>query len=721
MRIAAAAAGLLFAAGAAAPPAPPITGFSSSRTARERDCESRLLELPQPADCGAILRELTRAPHVAGTDGNARVADYLAAEYRKAGFSVETPTYDVLLSYPRSARLEIVGEPDVALGRPEEPIAADPDSATPEAAVPWNAYSPSADVVGEAVYVNRGAPEDYERLRALGVDVRGRIAIARYFGGYRGGKSYEAERRGVAALLVYSDPIDDGWFQGLVYPDGPWGPASHFQRGANVYDFLVPGDPLTPGWASTADAKRISPADSEILPKVPMMPLSWRDAAEILKRLKGPALPDSSWQGLAVPDTLRIGPGPVKLHLKIENARERRPIRDVIATLRGTDEPDRIVLLSNHYDAWVYGAADPGSGTAAMLALGRALGRLAAEGFRPRRTIVIAAWDAEEFTLTGSTEWGEEHARDLRANAVLCLNVDEATQGRIFSPSASPSLFTAIREAARDLPDPGAPGKTVADTWREHAGFTSIDSYAAPAGETSAWPVGILGSGSDYTVFFNHLGIASADLTFDGPYGVYHSVYDSYRWMATQGDPGFLYHAAMAKLAGLLALRFANADLLPFDAPPYGTEIASYADRLAAEPAGAPVAAELRELASRARAWSGASAAAIGSLAGVLRASAPDPARLRDGNAWLQSLEHGLIDGAGIPGRPWFRHLVYAPRPSYLAETLPGIREALEAGDAAAARAEIARLSAKLAEATQAARGLIGSPARPPRPTPPRR
>lgn len=721
MRIAAAAAGLLCAAGLSAPPSDFVSGFSPSRAKWEREYERRLLALPRPEECGEILREVTRAPHVAGTDANARVADFLAGEYRKAGFTVETPTYEVLLSYPRSARLEIVGEAGVALGRPEEPVAADPDSATPEAAVAWNAYSPSADVVAEAVYVNRGAPEDYERLRALGVDVRGKVAIARYFGGYRGGKSYEAERRGVAALLVYSDPIDDGWFQGPVYPDGPWGPASHFQRGANVYDFLVPGDPLTPGWPSTADAKRIPASESEILPKVPMMPLSSRDAAEILKRLQGPAVPDSSWQGLAMPDTFRVGPGPAKLHLKIENTRERRPIRDVIATLRGTDEPDRIVLLSNHYDAWVYGAADPGSGTAAMLALGRALGRLAAEGLRPRRTIVIAAWDAEEFTLTGSTEWGEENAPDLRSNAVVCLNVDEATQGRIFSPSASPLLFSAIREAARDLPDPGVDGKSVADTWRDHAGFSGIDGYAAPSGETSDWPVSILGSGSDYTVFFNHLGIASADLTFDGPYGVYHSVYDDYRWMATQGDPGFLYHAAMAKLAGLLALRFANADVLPFDVPPYGAEIARYAERLAAHPAAAPAASELRDLASRARAWGDASAVASRSLAAELRAPTPDSAKLRAGNAWLRSVEHGLIDGAGIPGRPWFRHLVYAPRPSYLAETLPGIREALEAGDTARAREEIARLSSKLAEATTAARRVSESAARPPRPTPPRR
>jgi len=721
MRTAAALAAALLVLAASPAPAPPdaaLTGFSPSSAAREREAEARLLALPQPAECGAILRELTRAPHVAGTDGNARLAAFLAAEYEKAGFEVRTPSYDVLLSYPRSARLEIVGEPGVALLRREEPVASDPDSDVPEAAVAWNAYSPSAEVVGEVVYVNRGSAQDYDRLAKMGVDVRGRIALARYFGGYRGGKSLEAEKRGVAAVLVYSDPIDDGWFKGPVYPSGPWGPASHFQRGANVYDFIVPGDPLTPGWASTADARRIPASESRILPRVPMVPLSARDAAEILTRLKGPAVPDDSWQGLAVPDTFHVGAGPVRLHLKVENTRERRPIQNVIATLRGTDEPERIVLLSNHYDAWVYGASDPSSGTAALLSLGRALGRLAAEGHRPRRTIVIAAWDAEEFTLTGSTEWGEEHEADLKKNAVVCINVDEAAHGPVFSPSASPLLFTAIREAARDLPDPGSPGRSVADTWRENAGFVGVGSYATAASTGEDLPVAILGSGSDYTVFFNHLGIASADLVFDGPYGVYHSVYDSYHWMATEGDPGFRYHAAMAKYAGLLALRFANADLLPFDAAAYGREIARYADELAGLPAASAVGPELKDLAAKARAWSASSAAAQRSLAASLAAGRTGYVSQRDANAWLLSLERAVLDGAGLPGRPWFRHQIYAPLPSYMAETLPAIRETLEAGNPDAVRPEIARLAGRLEAATDAARRFSAPAAPPPRPTP---
>ncbi|MGH9369544.1 MAG: M28 family metallopeptidase [Thermoanaerobaculia bacterium] len=686
------------------PPAEALRGFSAERAAWQREYERRLLELPTPAECGALLRELTREPHVAGTPGNERVARFIAEEFKKAGLEVSTPTYDVLLSYPKSARLEIVGEPGVPLARAEEPISSDPDTAIAPQLPPWNAYAPSADVTAQVVYVNRGSAEDYDRLAAMGIDVRGKIVLARYFGGYRGGKSLEGEKRGVAALLVYSDPIDDGWFKGAVYPEGPWGPASHFQRGANVYDFLVPGDPLTPGWASTAGARRIRESDSTILPKLPMMPLSARDAAEILKRLRGPAVPEG-WQGLAVADTYRVGPGPVSVRLQIENTRETRAIRNVIGVLRGTDEPERRILLSNHHDAWVYGAVDPSSGTATMISLARALGRLAREGLRPRRTIVFGNWDAEEYTLTGSTEWGEEHEADLARNAVVCINVDASASGNSFSASASPLAFAAIREAAASVPDPGFPGKSVAHTWRENAGKTNVRSYATGAAGDEL-PVAILGSGSDYTVFFNRLGVSSVDLVFDGPYGVYHSVYDDYNWMATAGDPGFLYHAAMARYAGVLALRYANAEVYPFDAAAYGSEIARYAEEFSRDRRGAELAQELSGLAREARAWSEGAGAAQSAILERLATGQGGSKAWSAANDWLLSLERGLLDPAGLPGRPWFRHLIYAPLPSYAAETLPAVREAALAGDLPAARRAIANLSEKLAAATRTIAGL---------------
>ena len=367
------------------------------------------------------------------------------------------------------------------------------------------------------------------------------------------------------------------------------------------------------------------------------------------------------------------------------------------------------MILSNHHDAWVYGAVDPSSGTATMIALARALGRLAREGLRPRRTIVFGEWDAEEYTLTGSTEWGEEHEADLVRNGIVCINVDASVSGTNLSASASPPLGEVIRAAAGVIEDPGAPGKTVADSWRANAGAKNIRSYATDSvakrvGEEL--PVAILGSGSDYTVFFNRLGIASMDILFDGPYGVYHSVYDDYAWISRHGDPGFRYHAAMARLAGVIALRFANADVLPFDPARYGREIAAYAEDLAAAPVGRPLAADLARLSAASHQWAKEAKATQDAIAAELASGLTDAGRIRAVNGWLLGLEQTVSDPAGLPGRPWFRHLIYAPLPSYAAETLPGIREAAVQADASAARAEIRRLEARLERAIIAARGV---------------
>jgi N-acetylated-alpha-linked acidic dipeptidase len=332
-----------------------------------------------------------------------------------------------------------------------------------------------------------------------------------------------------------------------------------------------------------------------------------------------------------------------------------------------------------------------------MIALARALGKLAAEGWKPRRTIVFASWDAEEYTLTGSTEWGEEHEGSLRRNAVACINVDASTSGPDFTASASPLMFELLRAVSDDVADPGAPGKSVGQTWRERAGAANIRGYGAASAETSDRPISILGSGSDYTVFFNRLGVPSADLIFDGPYGVYHSAYDSYTWMATEGDPGFKYHAAMAIYAGTLALRLANADAIPLDAGAYGREIAGYAEELLRVRGGEQYASELLALSDAARAWSAAAARSRTALEERLAAGAVDTAQLRAANGWMMSLERSLLAEDGLPDRPWFRHLVYAPLPSYAAETLPAIREAIVAGRDA--RPQIQVLTEKLKQA----------------------
>jgi N-acetylated-alpha-linked acidic dipeptidase len=695
------AAWLLLAASTSAADERPLLGFTPEGSRRQGQVEAEFLALPAPERCEAHHRELTKSPHVAGTEGARRVATYVADRFREYGLETEVVTYDVLLSSARVVQVEMT-TPErlrpVRLANREEPIPDEPQTAEPTLALPWHAYARSGDVEGEVVYVNHGRAEDYEALARLGVEVKGRIALARSFKGYRGGKSLEAEKRGALALVTYSDPSEDGYVQGDVYPKGPWGPDSHVQRGANVYDFIVPGDPLTPGWPSVPGARRIPEADSEILPKIPTVPLSFKDARVVLEALEGPVRPARDWQG-GGPFAYHVGPGPARLRVRLVIPRELRPIRNVIGRIPGAD-PDpavarQIVLLSNHHDAWAYGGVDPSSGTATALELARALGELQRRGLRPRRTIVFGIWDAEEFTLTGSTEWGEQNEETLARDAVACLNVDASTSGDTLSVSAVPSLRPFLYEVARALSDPKGRG-TVYDVWRA-AGQASVRGYGVVAGARTDDPaVRILGSGSDYTVFFNHIGVPSVDAVFDGPYGVYHSIYDTHDWMRRFGDPGFAYHAAMARLWGLMALRLANAEVLPFDYAVYGRDILAYLDDVEALARARNVEVDL------APARAAAGALALLPPAAPVREAADATAR----NAALMQAERDLLSRDGIPRRPWFRHLIYAPLPTYEAETLPGVREAVDAGDAPAARQQ----TAVLADALRRAASTLGAP-----------
>jgi len=682
-------------------------GFSLTSFGGERGWEKRYLKIPKAAHCGRYLRRMTAEPHVAGTPGDHRVSEYIAEEFRRDGFDTEIAEYKVLLSYPRQVALELTEPEHVALAHPEPPIRGDEStfSTDPLAHIPWNGYSPSANLTASVIYANYGTAEDYDQLAALGVRVRGRIVLLRYFHGYRGGKSLEAEKQGAAGVLVYSDPAEDGATQGRAYPKGPWGPPAHFQRGAVVYDFLVPGDPLTPGWASTEGARRIPESESKILPKIPMMPLSAADAQEILSRLTGPAVP-KSWQG-GLPFPYHIGDGTARVHLALDMENRVTPIWDVIGKVRGRDEPGKLVILGNHHDAWVYGAVDPASGTATMLETARAFGNLLRQGFRPRRTIVFGSWDAEEYTLTGSTEWGEQHEDELKKDAVACLNVDSATSGRTLSVSLVPSLLRALTEAAREVRDP-ASGQSLYDRWAAEKSALNIRSYAVPGAGAGGVPYGILGGGSDFMVFLQHDGIPSADLSFDGPYGVYHSVYDDFDWMKKFGDPGFEYHAAMSRLWGLVALRLADADVEPLDYAAYASEVEAYLASLKTLAAADLVASEIDPLIERARRWREAAAAVTARLdAWRASAHADDSSAAARINECLRDEERALLDPEGIPGRPWFRHLIYAPLPSYDAETLPGLREALAAHDLEGARAQAAKLGAAIDRATNACGGAL--------------
>jgi N-acetylated-alpha-linked acidic dipeptidase len=573
----------LFLAAAAQGPEATLLGFTPESSALQRAVEALVLARPEPARCPVHHRELTRTPHVAGTEGSERVIAYIAARFREYGLETEVVPYDVLLASPRSVEVELLAPSRARLATREDPVPGDPDTADPTVSGPWHAYARSGEVTADVVYVNYGRAEDYETLARLGVEVRGRVVLARSFKGYRGGKSLEAEKRGVAALLTYSDPAEDGYVQGDVYPRGPWGPDSHVQRGGNVYDFIFPGDALTPGWASLPGAKRIPESESAILPKIPSVPLSFRDARQILEALGGPVRPTLDWQG-GGPFAYHVGPGPARVHVKVDVPRETRTIRNVIGRIRGADPDPRVaeqvVLLSNHHDAWTFGGVDPSSGTATMLELARVLGQLAREGSPPRRTLVFGVWDAEEFTLTGSTEWGEHHRDALSRTAVACLN-------------------------------------------------------------------------------------------------------------------GFLYHAAMARLWGLMALRLANADVLPFDYGVYGRDLLSYLDDVEAVARQRGVALDL----SVAR-------AAASELAALTVATPGGSAERQVArNRGLMAAERALLTAEGIPGRPWFQHLVYAPLPTYQAETLPGVREAVMSGDAPRARAQVERLTAALRKARAEAAG----------------
>lgn len=679
--------------GAHANPGNAPFGFTSGSFASEARWENKVMGLIEAQRCRTYLRRLTSEPHVAGTPGDQRISEYIANEFRKDGLDTELTTYNVLLSYPKHVSAELVAPVGRKLANPEPSISGDPSTtlSDPMSRMPWNGYSPSSNLTGSVVYVNYGRAEDYDTLEKLGLRVKGRIVLARYFHGYRGGKSLEAEKRGAAAVIVYSDPADDGAAKGKVYPDGPWGPLGHFQRGAVVYDFIVPGDPLTPGWASSEGARRIPESESRILPKIPMIPLSAADAKAILSHLGGPTAP-SDWQG-GLKNTIgsyHLGDGSARVHLALDMENRVTPIWDVVGRIRGSAEPEKLIVLSNHHDAWVYGAVDPSSGTAAMLELARAFGETLREGFRPRRSIVFGSWDAEEYTLTGSTEWGEEHERELRHNGVVCLNVDSATSGNKFSVSAVPSMLRAIIEATQAVTDE-VTNRSVYEGWRTQAsGEENIRSYRVEGAAGAPVPYGVLGGGSDFMVFLQHDGVPSLDMIFDGPYGVYHSVYDDFDWMTRFGDPGFHYHATMARLWGVLALRFANADVLPLDYSLYAREIASYARGLE-KIAPVSLRPELEQLFAKCQLWE---RVAGGSAASKMNRSAS--AAL---NSSIMAEERTLLAENGIPGRPWFRHLIYAPLPSYEAETLPGIREALLANNLDEARAQVRQLAAAIERA----------------------
>ena len=630
---------------------------------------------------------------MAGSVRNYELALHVAKQWKDYGLDdVELIEHPVYLPWPIRYEATLVGS-NQKLSLKEEPIPQDKDSYNEDIGIPYCAYSADIDVTAPVVYVNSGNPEDYDLLARQGVDVRGKIALARYSVpySYRGFKALTAQQRGVAALLLYSDPADDGYKKGDVYPWGPWGPESHLQRGGIVYDFNLPGDPRTPGWASVPGG-RFLPAESAVsMPTVAAAPMSYKDARLILEKMTGPAVP-ADWQG-GLPFTYRLGPTSDKLHLVIQNDKKVRSIWNVVGRLRGAERPDEWVILGNHRDAWVFGGVDPSSGSATLMETARAFGELKRNGWKPRRTLIFASWDAEEFTLTGSTEWGELEAERLRAGALAYLNVDSSASGSSFTAAAVPALADFLREVARDVPDPS--GGSIYDKWLRQ---TKEDKDARDAKDSRQPAVTTrLGSGSDYTVFLNFLGLPVADLTFDGPYGVYHSIYDSFTWVDRVGDPGYHYHAAMGRYWAVAALRLSECDYVPLDYAAYAQEVQSYLDETEQLARRLKVDVDFKQVRDAAKVWEKNGRMALEAARKAV--AARDMARVDRVHKGLMKVERALLDPEGLVGRPWFKHLIYAPRPTYKALVLPALTEAIEARDQSRVRLEVERLTRALKRA----------------------
>jgi N-acetylated-alpha-linked acidic dipeptidase len=666
----------------------PMAGYTATGAARERELEAAAIKRPSPNNASAHSKILSRETHVSGTPAQARTRDYVIEQMKGWGLDTEVRTYDVWMPHPTSVRVARVSPQPKEFALAEPPIAGDPTSKL------WqyptvNGYSGDGDVTAEVVYVNYGLIEDYAQLDSLGIAVKGKIAIARYGRSFRGIKAREAERHGAIGLLIYSDPQDDGYVAGDVYPDGPMRNSSGVQRGS----ILNPdGDPSTPGYGSKPGVQRLTPQRMEIS-HIPVVPISYGNAGELLKYVRGATIP-RSWQG-GLPFRYHAGPGPVRARLVVKDDRGTKPLKpiyDTFGVVRGSEFPDELVIIGGHRDAWGPGAADNVSGTVSILEAARAVAEQLRGGARPKRTIIFATWDAEEWGLLGSTEFVEDDSLRLSRNAVAYLNQDVAAQGSRFGGGGSPSLRATLRDVAREVPDPNGKG-SVYDEWRRASG---VAESAEPA-------MGDPGGGSDFAGFYNHLGIPIAEWGFGGPGGVYHSQYDSYTWMTKFGDPAFQYHATAARIAAAMVLRIANAEVLPYDYVEYARTMRRYLN---------PIDSLVLQ-----RRWNAPTTALRAAIDHLEREGAaftadrdsalatnPGAAALQRTNRALMQVERALTRPAGLKTRAWFRNLIYVADENngYANMALPSVNEAIRAGDEALTRSEIQDLAARFDRAAQA-------------------
>ena len=671
-----------------AAPQAALPGYSTASAAAQRKMEIQAAAVPTPASAPDHARALSREPHVAGTPAQARTRDYVIERMRAWGLDTEVRAYDVWMPHPTRVRVWRVTPDSRELSLSEGPVQGDSSSRLPEV-LPISGYGGTGDVTGEVVYVNYGLIEDYATLDSLGVSVRGKIAIARYGRSFRGIKAREAERHGAIALLVYSDPQDDGYVRGDVYPVGPMRPSHGVQRGSFFNGF---GDPTTPGVPSVRGARRIDPAAAGVA-RIPIVPLSHANAAEFLRDVRGTPIPQA-WQG-GLPFRYHIGPGPVTARVAVATDTATAPYKTIWNTfgiVRGSELPDEMVIIGAHRDAWGPGAGDNVSGTTSVLEAARAIADLAKRGQRPKRTIVFATWDAEEWGLVGSTEYVEDDSLRLMRGAVAYLNQDVAATGPNFGGGGSPSLRATLRSVARSINDPSGKG-SVYDVWRRN---TSVADSAEPA-------MGDPGGGSDFAGFYNHLGIPHADWGFGGPGGVYHSAYDSRYWMETFGDPSYRYHAVAAQLGAVMLLRLANADVLPYDYVEFAQTMRQYLPPIEKALAGRKWGTSTRELSAAIDRMQRSAAAFAVARDSMLGRALPVATR-RVTNAALMRVERSLTRPEGLRTRPWVRGLMYAADEDngYATIAFPSVNEAIRRGDAPLTQREVDDLARRFEAASTA-------------------
>jgi len=696
-----------------------LEGFSSGAAAAEIRLEQRFDADLSAAELRAWMQQMSSAPNHVGSAHDKANAEFQLAKFREWGWDASIETFSVLYPTPREVSVELIAPTHFKARLSEPPIVGDSTSTqSKDELPPYNVYGADGDVTAELIYVNQGMPDDYKELEREGLSVKGRIVLTRYGGGWRGLKPKLAYEHGAVGCLIYSDPRDDGYGAGDTYPKGGFRPPDAVQRGSVQDLTLYSGDPLTPGVGAVPGAKRLALKDAKTLLKIPVLPISYADAEPLLAALGGRvALP--SWRG-GLPMTYHMGPGPAQVHMKVLSDWSQKPIYDVVAKIKGSDEPDRWIIRGNHHDGWVFGAMDPLAGQVALMAEAKSIGKLVKEGWHPRRTLVYSSWDGEEPGLLGSTEWAEQHAAELKVKAVMYVNSD--TNGRGFlQAEGSHALQHFLSEVARDVKDPET-GTSVLARALAHRRVSAYDSgtLGDSAGRPSAngdLALGALGSGSDYTPFLQHLGISSVNLGFEGEsqYGVYHSAYDSFDHYRRFVDPTFEYGVALAKVAGRVMLRASQAELIPVRESDFAASVAGYDDELHRLADG--MRSKTRELAKlqddesykltanpdyprtppprvadvpylnfaeldNAVAKLEQSAAAFDKEYARLDAAndAAGSAERERVNSTLAILEQNLTESHGLPGRDWYQHMIYAPglHTGYGVKTLPGIREAIE-------------------------------------------